>query len=89
MERDAEAEAILTGRKPQDGEEWHERNALLGAMGKPLTEEELAAVGKQRPSLPNPAPYIRLADSKNREPDGIFKMLPKNTAVEVGLKWTF
>ena len=84
-----EADEILTGRKTPDGEEWHARNAVLSIIGKPLTKEELAGIGTYHRPKPNPMPYIRLADTKNPNPDGMFKALPKNTAVEVGLKWTF
>ena len=80
-----DADEVLTGRKKQVGAEDTIADALYWIHNKPLSQDELAAIKPQKPSLPtfNPSPVIKFIDiprsDKNKFGKGIL----------FGLKWTF
>lgn len=63
------------------------RDCRAKADGKSLAAQ--MDIRKEKNPQINPQVYVKLADYKDGGQKGIFKPVPKNTAVEVGIKWSF
>lgn len=63
------------------------RDYRAKADGKSLAAQMEEPSTKSKQSTP--CLYVKLADSKDGGQKGVFKPLPKHTAVEIGLEWSF
>lgn len=83
-----DADEILTG-KSKGEQECSPRDILLESLGKPLSNDIMQAFGTAKKETRGIRPFVKLVDVKGGGEEGIFKILPKNTGIIIGIKGEF
>ena len=84
-----EPDDILTGKPKAKEQEKSPRDILFDSLGEPISDEVMKSFGTFKKESRRIRPFVKLVDVKGGGEEGLFKVLPKNTGIVIGIKGEF